>query len=35
MALRRELLPRHRAAMTGDMAGVTLRQLLTMSAGFP
>jgi len=30
-----ELLPRHRAQMTGDMARVTLRQLMTMSAGFP
>ena len=30
-----ELLPRHRVAMTGDMARVTLRQLMTMSAGFP
>jgi CubicO group peptidase (beta-lactamase class C family) len=30
-----ELLPRHRAAITGDMAQVTLRQLMTMSAGFP
>ena len=29
-----ELLPRHRAQMTGDMARVTLRQLMTMSAGF-
>ena len=29
-----ELLPRHRAQMSGDMARVTLRQLLTMSAGF-
>ena len=29
-----ELLPRHRAQMAGDMARVTLRQLLTMSAGF-
>jgi hypothetical protein len=28
------LLPRHRAQMAGDMARVTLRQLLTMSAGF-
>lgn len=30
-----ELLPRHRAQMSGDMARVTLRQLMTMSAGFP
>jgi CubicO group peptidase (beta-lactamase class C family) len=30
-----ELLPRHRAQMTGDLARVTLRQLMTMSAGFP
>jgi CubicO group peptidase (beta-lactamase class C family) len=30
-----ELLPRHRAQMTDDMARVTLRQLMTMSAGFP
>jgi CubicO group peptidase (beta-lactamase class C family) len=30
-----ELLPRHRAQMAGDMARVTLRQLMTMSAGFP
>jgi CubicO group peptidase (beta-lactamase class C family) len=30
-----ELLPRHRAAITGDLARVTLRQLMTMSAGFP
>jgi CubicO group peptidase (beta-lactamase class C family) len=30
-----ELLPRHRAHMSGDMARVTLRQLITMSAGFP
>jgi CubicO group peptidase (beta-lactamase class C family) len=30
-----ELLPRHRAQMTNDMARVTLRQLMTMSAGFP
>ena len=30
-----ELLPRHRAHMSGDMARVTLRQLMTMSAGFP
>jgi CubicO group peptidase (beta-lactamase class C family) len=29
-----ELLPRHRAQMAGDMARVTLRQLMTMSAGF-
>jgi CubicO group peptidase (beta-lactamase class C family) len=29
-----ELLSRHRAQMAGDMARVTLRQLLTMSAGF-
>jgi CubicO group peptidase (beta-lactamase class C family) len=29
-----ELLPRRRAQMTGDMARVTLRQLMTMSAGF-
>ena len=29
-----ELLPRHRAQITGDMARVTLRQLMTMSAGF-
>ena len=31
----RELLPRHRALMTDDVARVTLRQLMTMSAGFP
>lgn len=30
-----ELLPPHRAAITGDLARVTLRQLMTMSAGFP
>jgi CubicO group peptidase (beta-lactamase class C family) len=30
-----EHLPRHRAQMTSDMARVTLRQLITMSAGFP
>ena len=30
-----ELLPRHRAQMTDDIARVTLRQLMTMSAGFP
>jgi CubicO group peptidase (beta-lactamase class C family) len=30
-----ELLPRQRAAITGDLARVTLRQLMTMSAGFP
>jgi CubicO group peptidase (beta-lactamase class C family) len=30
-----KLLPRHRAQMTGDLARVTLRQLMTMSAGFP
>jgi CubicO group peptidase (beta-lactamase class C family) len=30
-----ELLPRHRAHMSGDMARVTLQQLTTMSAGFP
>ncbi len=30
-----ELLPRQRVAMTGDMAQITLRQLMTMSAGFP
>ena len=29
-----ELLPRQRVAITGDMARVTLRQLMTMSAGF-
>ena len=29
-----ELLPRQRAQMTGDVARVTLRQLMTMSAGF-
>jgi CubicO group peptidase (beta-lactamase class C family) len=29
-----ELVPRHRAHMTGDMTRVTLRQLMTMSAGF-
>lgn len=29
-----ELLPRQRVAITGDLARVTLRQLLTMSAGF-
>lgn len=30
-----ELLPRRRAQMSDDMARVTLRQLMTMSAGFP
>ena len=30
-----ELLPRHRAQMTDELARVTLRQLMTMSAGFP
>jgi CubicO group peptidase (beta-lactamase class C family) len=30
-----ELLPRQGAAITGDLARVTLRQLMTMSAGFP
>jgi CubicO group peptidase (beta-lactamase class C family) len=30
-----ELLPRQRAAITGDLARVTLRQLMTMSGGFP
>jgi CubicO group peptidase (beta-lactamase class C family) len=29
-----ELLPRQQVAITGDMARVTLRQLMTMSAGF-
>jgi CubicO group peptidase (beta-lactamase class C family) len=29
-----ELLPRYRAQMKGEIAGITLRQLMTMSAGF-
>jgi CubicO group peptidase (beta-lactamase class C family) len=30
-----ELLPQHRSAMSGDTAKITLRQLMTMSGGFP
>jgi hypothetical protein len=30
----RELLPKHREAMSGDTAKVTLRQLMAMSGGF-